>query len=153
MGHNIGARNKERTVKVLKTAYLIAILMMAVYTVLIIGFGRKLLWLFIPGETEAIEFAQLRLTFIMSAAVINGIMNVNSGALQAYGFTIGQMISNLIGVCLFRIIWMFAIYPTNPTPWLLWLCYPVSWTMTAIGVFVIVVVLTKKYIKGKEFRL
>lgn len=153
MGQNIGAGNKERTVKVLKTAYLIAILMMAAYTVLIIGFGRKLLWLFIPGETEAIEFAQLRLTFIMSAAVINGIMNVNSGALQAYGFTIGQMMSNLIGVCLFRIIWMFAIYPTNPTPWLLWLCYPVSWTMTALGVFAIVVVLTKKYLKGKEFRL
>ncbi len=153
MGQNIGAGNKERTVKVLKTAYIVAIAMMSVYTVLVIGFGRNLLWLFIPGETEAIEFAQLRLTFIMSAAVINGIMNVNSGALQAYGFTVGQMMSNLIGVCLFRIIWMFAVYPMNRAPWLLWLCYPVSWTMTAIGVFVMVVILTRKYIKGKEFKL
>ena len=160
MGQNIGAKNRERTVKVLKTGYLIAISMMAVYTVLVIGLGRRLLWLFIPGEVEAIEFAQLRLTFIMSASVINGIMNVNSGALQAYGFTMGQMMSNLVGVCLFRIVWMFAIY--HPIcaaqnvvgiPWLLWLCYPVSWTMTAIGVFVIVVILTRKYIKGKEFKL
>ena len=126
MGQNIGAGNKERTVKVLKTAYLVAVVMMSVYTVLVIGFGRNLLWLFIPGEDEAIKFGQLRLTFIMSAAMINGIMNVNSGALQAYGFTIGQMMSNLIGVCLFRVIWMFVIYPMNRVPWLLWLCYPVS---------------------------
>ena len=89
----------------------------------------------------------------MSAAMINGIMNVNSGALQAYGFTIGQMMSNLIGVCLFRIIWMFFIYPMNPVPWLLWLCYPVSWVMTAVAVFIMVVVLTKKYLRGKEFKL
>ena len=108
MGQNIGAGNKERTVKVLKTAYGIAIVLMAVYTILVIGLGRQLLCFFIPGEEEAIKFGQLRLTFIMSAAVINGIMNVNSGALQAYGFTIGQMMSNLIGVCLFRIIWMFT---------------------------------------------
>ena len=153
MGQNIGAGNKERTVKVLKTAYAVAICMMAVYTVLVIGFGRNLLWLFIPGEEEAIKFGQLRLTFIMSAAMINGIMNVNSGALQAYGFTIGQMMSNLIGVCLFRVIWMFLIYPMNRVPWLLWLCYPVSWAMTAVGVFVIVVILTRKYLRGKEFKL
>lgn len=153
MGQNIGAGNKERTVKVLKTAYGVAICMMSVYTVLVIGFGRNLLWLFIPGEEEAIQFAQLRLTFIMSAAVVNGIMNVNSGALQAYGFTIGQMMSNLIGVCLFRVIWMFAIYPMNRVPWLLWLCYPVSWVLTAIAVFVMVVILTRKYLKGKEFKL
>ena len=153
MGQNIGAGNKERTVKVLKTAYLVAIVMMSAYTVLVIGFGRNLLWLFIPGEEEAIKFGQLRLTFIMSAAMINGIMNVNSGALQAYGFTIGQMMSNLIGVCLFRIIWMFFIYPMNPVAWLLWLCYPVSWVMTAVAVFIMVVVLTKKYLRGKEFKL
>jgi putative MATE family efflux protein len=153
MGQNIGAGNKERTVKVLKTAYGIAIALMAVYTILVIGLGRQLLWFFIPGEENAIKFGQLRLTFIMSAAVINGIMNVNSGALQAYGFTIGQMMSNLIGVCLFRIIWMFTVYPTNPVPWMLWLCYPVTWTLTAIGVFSMVVILTRKYIKGKEFKL
>ena len=153
MGQNIGAGNKERTLKVLKTSYALLISITAVFTVLVIGFGRNLLWLFIPGETEAIEFGQLRMTFIMSAAVFNGIMNVNAGALQAYGFTLGQMISNLIGVCLFRVIWMLFIYPMNRVSWLLFLCYPVSWAITAIIVFFIVVYLTKKYLRGKEFVL
>ena len=153
MGQNIGAGNKERTIRVLRTGYIIAISVMAVYTAIVIGFGRNLLWLFIPGETEAIEFAQLRLTFIMSAAVFNGMMNVNAGALQAYGFTIGQMISNLVGVCVFRVIWMLFVYPTNKVAWMLWLCYPVSWALTAIFVFVTVMILSRKYLRGKEFKL
>jgi Na+-driven multidrug efflux pump len=152
-GQNIGAGNKERTVKVLKTGYLLTSVIMVFFTAAIIGFGRNILWLFIPGETEAIEFAQLRLTFIMSAAICNGVMNVNNAALQAYGFTVGQMISNLIGVCLFRIIWMTLIYPANPEAWLLWLCYPVSWSLTAAIVFCVVIVLTRKYLNGKTFKI
>ena len=153
MGQNIGAGNKERTVKVLKTGYVLTSIIMVFFTAAIIGFGRNILWLFIPGETEAIEFAQLRLTFIMSAAICNGVMNVNNAALQAYGFTVGQMISNLIGVCLFRIIWMTLIYPANPVAWLLWLCYPVSWFLTAAIVFCVVIVLTRKYLNGRTFKI
>jgi len=153
MGQNIGAEKKERTVEILKKSYLIIILSMLVYTGIVIGFGRNLLWLFIPGEVEAIEFAQLRMTFIMSAAVFNGIMNVNAGALQAYGFTVGQMISNLIGVCAFRILWMIFIYPLNPVPWLLYLCYPVSWILTAAIVLAIVIFLTRKYKRGDDFAI
>ncbi len=144
-GQNIGAGNRERVGKVLKTSYLMAIAIMAVYTGIVIGLGRELLWLFIPGEQEAIEFAQLRLVIIMSAAVVNGVMNVNAGALQAFGYTIVQMISNLVGVCAFRIVWMTAIYPVNPTPFMLWICYPISWVATCVTIFVVVMILNYKY--------
>ena len=153
MGQNIGAGNRKRTVEVLKKSYVLLIAIMAVYTALIIGFGKEILWIFIPGEVEAIEFAQLRLTFIVAGAVLNAVMNVNAAAMQAYGYTVAHMTSNLIGVCLFRVIWMLVIYPLNVTPWMLWLCYPVSWVITAATVFVIVIILTKKYIKGKDFAL
>lgn len=153
VGQNIGAGNRDRVKKVLRVSYLTAICTMAVFTALIISLGRNLLWLFIPGELEAIEFAQLRLTIIMSAAIINGIMNVNAGALQAYGYTIVQMISNLVGVCAFRIVWMTAVYPKSPTPFMLWICYPISWVATCIAIFVFVMILTKKYLGGKNFNI
>ena len=145
VGQNIGAGNRERVSKVLKTAYLTVISLMAVYTVLIIGLGRELLWIFLPGNTEAIEFAQFRMAIIMSAAMVNGIMNVNSGALQAYGYTSVQMISNLVGVCAFRLFWMEFIYPLDKTPFMLWICYPISWVATAAIIFTIVMIITYKY--------
>ena len=153
LGQNIGAGNRERVAKILRTGYLMILSIMIVYCSLMIGFGRELLWIFIPGETEAIAFGQYRFTLMMVGMVFNGIMNINSGAMQAYGFTIGQMLSNLVGVCLFRITWMLFVYPVNPTPLTLYICYPVSYSFTALALFILVCVLTKRYLKGKEYRL
>ncbi|MBQ8528790.1 MAG: MATE family efflux transporter [Clostridia bacterium] len=153
VGQNIGAGKRDRVAKVLKTSYLTSVSIMVVFTAVMISFGREILQFYIPGETEAIEFARLRLTVIMSAAVINAVMNVNSGALQAYGYTSLQMVSNLIGVCVFRIFWMLFIYPKSTTPRILWICYPISWVITCVTIFIIVMVLTKKYLRGKDFGL
>ena len=153
VGQNIGAGNRERVGRVLKVSYIFSASIMAVFSTLMVIFGKELLWLYIPGETAAIEFAQLRFTMIMGAAVVNAFMNVNSGALQAYGYTSLQMISNLIGVCAFRIVWMMFIYPLNPTPFNLWLCFPISWLFTAVVLFVAVMILTHKYKLGKNFGL
>lgn len=145
VGQNVGAENRQRVGKVLKTAYLTAIVAMAFYTVLIIGLGRELLWIFLPGNKEAIEFAQFRMAIIMSAAMVNGVMNVNAGALQAYGYTMLQMISNLVGVCAFRIVWMEFVYKYNKSPLMLWIAYPISWVVTCIAIFIIVMIITYKY--------
>ena len=145
VGQNIGAGNRERVGKVLKTSYLTVIVAMAFYTAFIIGLGRELLWIFLPGNPEAIEFARFRMAIIMSAAMVNGVMNVNAGALQAYGYTILQMISNLVGVCAFRLLWMEFVYPYYKNPFMLWIAYPISWVVTAIAIFVIVMIITYKY--------
>ena len=153
LGQNIGAGNKERVARILRTGYIMILSIMVVYSSLMIGFGKELLYLFIPDDPEAIAFGQFRVTLMMTGMVFNGVMNINSGAMQAYGFTIGQMISNLVGVCLFRVVWMLAIYPLAPTPFNLYVCYPVSYFLTAVVLFVIVCVLTKRYLKGKEYAL
>ena len=152
VGQNVGAGNRKRVGKVLKTAYLTAIVAMAFYTVLVIGLGRELLWIFLPGNDEAIEFARFRMAIIMSAAIVNGVMNVNAGALQAYGYTMLQMISNLVGVCAFRLVWMEFVYPNNKNPFMLWVAYPISWIITCIAIFVIVMILTYKYINRKGLK-
>ena len=40
-------------------------------------------------------------------------------------------ILNFLGICVTRIIWVFAIFPANPTAMMLYLCYPVSWLISA----------------------
>ena len=153
VGQNIGAGNRERVLKIIKVIYLFAISVMLVFSAVMLSLGDVLLSLYIPGEAEAIAFAKTRYTMIMGAAVLSAMMNVNAGILQAYGYTIMQMMSNLVGVCVFRLAWMAFVYPIDMTPFNLWVCYPISWLLTAVTVFVIVLVLTKKYKAGKEFRI
>ncbi len=155
MGQNIGAGNKDRVKKVLVRGYIINFSIMAVFTVVVLCLGKILLGFFIPGEAEAIEFGYLRMTMIVGAATLNAIMNINGGSLQAYGYTIMQMISNLVGVCIFRIIWMEFIYGNllEATPYNFLICYPISWAATAFTLLTIVIILTRKYLRGKEFRI
>ena len=153
MGQNIGANNKDRVKKVLIRGYAINISIMAVFSVIALSIGKILLGFFVPGEIEAIEFGYLRMQMIVGGAVLNAIMNINSGALQAYGYTFMQMVSNLVSVCLFRILWMWFIYPLDPTPFNFLVCYPVTWAISAVALLIVVVVLTKKYLKGKEFKI
>ena len=127
---------------------------MSLFSVTVLSFGKTLLGFFIPGEPEAIEFGYLRMQMIVGAAAVNAIMNVNGGILQAYGYTFMQMLSNLVGVCLFRLIWMWFIYPLNETPFNFLICYPVTWTITAVTLFIVVIILTRKYLRGeRDFKI
>lgn len=153
IGQNIGAGNRQRVKEVIIKSYIIGIAVMSVFSVTVLSFGRTLLGFFIPGEVEAIEFGYLRMKMIVGAAAVNAVMNVNGGTLQAYGYTFMQMISNLIGVCFFRLMWMWFIYPLNETPFNFLICYPVTWSITAVTLFITVIVLTKKYLNGKDFKI
>lgn len=39
---------------------------------------------------------------------------------------------NFLGICVLRLLWMWFVFPLNPVPWMLFLCYPVSWIVSTI---------------------
>ncbi len=41
-----------------------------------------------------------------------------------------------LGICLLRIVWIFSIFARFHTLFILCLCYPVSWTLTSIVMFI-----------------
>ncbi|MBQ8879592.1 MAG: MATE family efflux transporter [Clostridia bacterium] len=153
MGQNIGAGNKERTKESLVKAYILSCTVSLLLTALGLLFNEQLIRLFISDSDAAVEFGKLRMLYIFYPAVLQGVMCVNSGALQAYGKTMLQMISNIIGVLIFRIIWMSLIYPLAREPWLLWLCYPVSWVLTGLSLLAVVICITSKMLKGDAINI
>ena len=39
---------------------------------------------------------------------------------------------NVGGICVTRLIWIWAIFPLKPEVWVLFMCYPVSWIISTI---------------------
>jgi Na+-driven multidrug efflux pump len=155
LGQNIGARNKDRVKKILIRGYTMNFVITAVLSVIVISIGKVLLGFFIPGETEAIEFGYLRMWIIIGFSFLNALANINRSALQAYGYTFMQMISNLMAVCLFSVLWVLVIYDKviAATPFNFLISYPISWLISVSVQLTMVVVLTKNYLKGKEFKI
>ena len=82
------------------------------------------------SDPEVIEFGMLRLALIMPTYFICGLMDVMVGQLRGLGYSIMPMIVSLTGACLFRVAWIYLIFPLNPTLFNLYLSYPFSWAIT-----------------------
>ena len=61
-----------------------------------------------------------------------GMMDVMVGILRGLGYSVMPMIVSLIGACGLRLLWIFTIFqiPDFHTTKMLYLSYPVSWTIT-----------------------
>lgn len=135
-GQNVGAQRFDRVKGIARAC---GLLVMACW-VLICGamllFGRQLLSIY-TSDPEVIELGMTRLIVLNAVYFTGGFMSVIPGVTRGMGQSFAPMICTLVGACLFRVIWIMTVFVWWPTIVCLYLCYPVSWTITAIGQFFI----------------
>lgn len=153
VGQNIGAGKRERVPKIIRCLYFCGISVSIIAGIPMILFGENLLSIYLPGEEAAIDFGLIRFRFIIGAMFLNAINQVNSGALQAFGFTAYSMMISIVGVCGFRFLWMGLIYPNYETAFSLYLCYPISWFAVTLAGCIAIFLVLHRYRKGKDFAI
>ena len=151
MSQNIGANNKERVLKTRRGAHIISFCALVSLSLIVIIFGRPLLKLFLPAGGESLDFGYTRLLFVAIAVIIHSVICINNGVLISFGYSTFQMVHNLIGVVVFRTAWLFLIYPLNKTPSNLFICFPVSFAITASIGFAMTCYIVARYKRGKSF--
>ncbi len=108
-------------------------------------FGEPLLKIYIKDSPEAVAEGITRLWYIVMPYFLCGIMNVTTGLLRGIGSSVFPMIVSVIGVCGFRILWIYTVLPLMKTPEMLYISYPISWVITfAVQYAAFRIVLKKK---------
>ena len=93
-------------------------------------FGRPILAFYNP-DPQVIEWGMRRLYMIMAYYGLCAVMDVESGALRALGYSTSTMISTLLGSCVLRVVWVMTVFQwRHSISWLI-ACYPVSWMFTS----------------------
>jgi putative MATE family efflux protein len=131
-GQNMGAKKYDRVDTIAKVC---TVLIFATWLVLggaILIFGRPLLGIY-TSDPEVIELGMLRMNVMMIAFFTCGVMNVYPGFTRGMGYSLLPMFSTLIGACLMRIVWLSTVFTWYPTEVMLFVCYPVTWTLAGIG--------------------
>lgn len=95
-------------------------------------------------DLEVIEVGTLRLSVICTMYFICGCMDVMVGTLRGMGASFLPMVVTLLGVCAFRVFWVFTIFKASPTLWTLYISYPVSWLITLAALVVCYISVRKK---------
>lgn len=131
-GQNMGAKKYDRIDTIAKVC---TVLVFATWLILggaILIFGRPLLSIY-TSDPEVIKLGILRMNIMMIAFFTCGVMNVYPGLTRGMGYSIMPMLSTLIGACLMRIVWLATVFTWYPTEIMLFVCYPVTWTLAGLG--------------------
>ena len=153
IGQNLGAGNKARVFEIMKKNCMFWSCVASGALVFCLVLGKPILGLLIPGETDAINFGIVRVYMICGSAIIHVLYNINNGAMNAFGYSMYQMIINILFVCGFRIPWIVWIYPLSPTPVMMYAIYPISFALVLVVNSFCVAKLFARLRNGENFAL
>ena len=89
-----------------------------------------------PGEAGSLaaiayDTARTRILFLMLTCPLMAIMDAGCGVLRGLGRSLLSTAISLVGVCAFRIAWIYTAFRAFPTLEVLYASYPISWALTA----------------------
>ena len=146
---NVGAGKNSRIRKSLGATALLVTVVGAVLGGIAVAFMRPLVGIY-STEAEVIAAGIRRLRIIAGTYYICGLMDVFCGVLRGMGAAMVPMFVSVMGACAFRIFWIYAILPLNPTLEMLYYSYPVSWILTGGVHLICCLVLMRRFPVNRE---
>ena len=130
-GQNYGAKEYRRAARAFLICAAISVSFNFVFGWGAYFCGRQLLGLVNP-DPAVIEQGMLRFQINFTTYFIAGMLDVVGGGLRSLGRSVSPMIVTMLCVCIFRIIWIFTIFPKHHTLTSLYISYPISWALVVL---------------------
>lgn len=106
-----------------------------VMSALLLIFGETLFGLFTKDQ-NVISIAVSIQHLLVPSYIVFIFVIVLGGALRGMGHSFGPMLITLVGICLLRVVWIYAVVPLRPELLTTILSYPITWFMTSLAFIV-----------------
>lgn len=142
-GQNLGAGKLDRIKKtVLYSALQVSVFGFTVGQLMII-FYEPLVSLYLaaddPYRVEVLAAAKIIMTVMLSTYFIGAIHEAFSGVLRGLGYSLYPMFTSIVCIIVFRMFWIFFVFPRIGTLVGLYLVYPISWSLSVIALTCMIV--------------
>ncbi len=91
--------------------------------------GEHLLHIY-SSDPQVVAYGMRRLGYICVMYFLCGLMDTMVGGIRGMGYSVMPMVVSLTGACAFRVFWIFTVFAAHRTLDVLYVSYPVSWTIT-----------------------
>lgn len=142
ISQNYGANETQRCHKALWIALLESYIVGGGVSWLLILFARPLLRIF-NTDPAVIEFGYIRMFWILAFEVLNGTIDIVSGAMRGYGESLTPAVIALIGICGVRLTWLYTYFPSHRDYQSLIYAYPLSWCVTTVIIIAVYIYMRK----------
>ena len=143
---NIGAKRYEAIRKILNSTMMLTVVSSLALSLFVWSFGEFFLS-FYTNDSLVIEVGMKRLTYIVLPLVFNGVLDVILSSLRGMGYSSLPTLLMIIGICGVRLLWLWIALPYNPTLEMIYYCFPISWVITSIILYIIWTPCHKKVIQ------
>ena len=128
VGQNFGAGRFDRIHKAVRLMNLAYVGSAVGFSCLVILLREQLFHFFVTSE-EAVSIG-CRMVLVISPFYIFNIHIENyAGALRGVGDTLTPMLFSVFGICVFRLIYLWVLFPLYPTLEFLCAMYPINWLL------------------------
>ncbi len=131
VSQNIGKGNTKRAMRSVLCGMLITISLGATLGALSAIFSPQLSSI-MSDDPEVIAYSQQKMIIISSTYFICGINEIMSAALRGMGRPTVPTVATLIYMCVFRFVWVYAVFPLYRNLTFLYLIWPIGWVLSII---------------------
>ena len=128
---NMGAKNYKSIKKIMWTTMILDISSAVLLGGLVYIFGESLLGLYTDSQA-VIDIGMKRLFWVPLFIFLNAILDIYLCSIRGMGVSTLPTILMLVGIVGVRIGWLMIVFPMYPQIEVIYMCYPVSWTITSI---------------------
>lgn len=141
-----GAGKFKRIKRVQLACYGATFLISVCTSTLLLVFHKFFLSLYVDAPM-ALEAAMTRMWVMLVPYFTLAFMEVGSGILRGMGHSVSSTLISLIGSCLLRMVWIWCVVPLHNTLTMVYLSYPITWTLTALTHFLVGTSVRKKLMR------
>ncbi len=131
ISQNLGAGKWERIKKIFVECEAIVIVLGLLETGIVLLWAPQLIAIFNP-DVYVIGIGADRLYRIATLQFIFGVADVLVGSIRGFGISVVPMLVNLFGTCVFRLVWIRYLSAPDCGIHLIYLSYPISWTIILV---------------------
>ena len=135
VGQNLGAGKHDRVKLCVRQGMILSAVITVCLSGLIMLTGRPLL--FVLTKDQAVrDTTWLMMIYFVPWYFTWVVIEVLSAVLRGSGDAVRPVIITGLGICLLRAIWIATLFTQIHTLFVLCLCYPVSWVLTSLAMYV-----------------
>ena len=130
-GQNHGAKNMKNIYKVMFYSVFYAVMAGLVLGLTAYLLGGYLLQLY-STDSAVITVGLKRMSYVCATYALCGFMDALAGSLRGIGHSFTPMVVTVLGICVYRVVWIYTIFVENHTLDMLYITYPISWILTGV---------------------
>lgn len=148
LSQNYGAQKFDRCKKIVIYCIVVAMIFIGIIILIIKIFTNQFLLVF-TNDSEVISIAKTRLEIVTALSFIQPIYEVYGSALRVLKHPYIQTVAVIFGIIVFRVLWVFTVFPIYSSYVTICAVYPISWAILIVFMFTAYMTIGRKMLREK----